>query len=136
MDIFKSVGFAPENGVKIPKIYQNGWSPSEKNEQFFITNRRTYVRQFLSSGHDYYLFVPVVIANSMTGVVYNADMGEHEGCPLIYNARYVYCQHHSGRHSYSTDETDSYRICYKVTFTYGGRTFFYPEKTDKVVVAQ
>ena len=136
MDIFKSVGFAPENGVKIPKIYQNGWSPSEKNEQFFITNRRTYVRQILSSGHDYYLFVPVVIANSMTGVVYNADMGEHEGCPLIYNARYVYCQHHSGRHSYSTDETDSYRICYKVTFTYGGRTFFYPEKTDKVVVAQ
>ena len=130
-DIFKSVGFTNADGSAF------SFTPStlQDYEDFFITNRRTYMR--VATGynagnwHEYCPHVTVVVGNSTA----TYERSGHEVCPVVYAGRYVYHLSHYGETSHETDKSDNYKICMKTLTNYAHK-FYYPVKTDTVSEAQ
>lgn len=130
-DIFKSVGFTNADGSAF------SFTPStvQDYEDFFITNRRTYMR--VAAGynagnwHEYCPHVTVVVGNSTA----TYERSGHEVCPVVYVGRYVYHLSHYGKSSHETDKSDKYKICMKTLTNYAHK-FYYPVKTDIVSEAQ
>ncbi|WP_294431248.1 hypothetical protein [uncultured Treponema sp.] len=129
-EIFKSVGFTNADG----SAFTFNTVTAQDYEDFFITNRRTYMR--VATGynagnwHEYCPFVTVVVGNSSA----TYEQSGHEACPVVYVGRYVYHVSHYGKTSHYTDISDSYKVC-KKTLTNRVHKFYYPVKTDTAVVA-
>ncbi|MCR5724456.1 MAG: hypothetical protein K6G80_05145 [Treponema sp.] len=130
-DIFKSVGFTNADGSAF------SFTPStvQGYEDFFITNRRTYMR--VATGynagnwHEYCPHVTVVVGNSTA----TYERSGHEVCPVVYLGRYVYHVSHYGKSTHDSDVSDGYKVCMK-TLTTWLHKFYYPVKTDTIVEAQ
>ena len=130
-DIFKSVGFTNANG----SAFSFTSSTVQGYEDFFITNRRTYMKVMTGykagNWHEYCPYVTVVVGNSSA----NYERNGHEVCPVVYAGRYICHVSHYGKGTHETDKSDNYKVCMKTLTNYKHK-FYYPIKTDTIVEAQ
>lgn len=150
VEIFERAGFT---GMK-EGTYQKG-----KNEQYFLTNFRTYAIAFNLSqtvgDRIYELQVPAVLANTDGNIMRFDNTSHHSVAMSRFLAHYV--SHWNKSWHEETDHTDSHRLpeftmqqimdcntesCMElrqhpdwkqVEERYFSRTFFYPVKTNKAV---